>query len=114
MKFTDDPYVKETLSFLMTREVAHYKMFEAALATIESNFPPGVLHADPRFTQQYYNLSTENSVRGPWNEGEMPGMGKQWEYVADPVANVKDSKGFTELEDDKSKNLLKPKNLMRS
>jgi Mn-containing catalase len=31
MKFTDDPYIHETLSFLMTREVTHYKMFEAAL-----------------------------------------------------------------------------------
>src|SRR5690606_36875402 len=30
MQFTDDPYVKETLRFLMTREVAHFQMFEAA------------------------------------------------------------------------------------
>lgn len=38
MKFTDDPYVKETLSFLMTREVAHYQMFEAALDSIQTQF----------------------------------------------------------------------------
>ena len=43
MKFTDDPYIHETLSFLMTREVTHYKMFEAALESIQPNFPPGVL-----------------------------------------------------------------------
>ena len=32
LQFTDDPYVKETLRFLMTREVAHFQMFEAALS----------------------------------------------------------------------------------
>jgi len=41
IKFTDDVGVKDTLTFLMTREVAHQKMFEAALASIEENFPPG-------------------------------------------------------------------------
>ena len=96
MKFTDDPYIHETLSFLMTREVAHYKMFEAALQTISPNFPPGVLAADPRFTQQAFNLSNGTTVRGPWNEGEMPGMGKEWDYVADPVAYVKETQGLTQ------------------
>lgn len=111
MKFTDDPYVKETLSFLMTREVAHYKMFEAALADIQPNFPPGVLQADPRFTQQYFNLSPEKSVRAAWNEGEMPDMGKDWEYIADPIQHVKDTKGLTELEDDKAKEIAKTEKL---
>lgn len=105
MKFTQDPYVKETLSFLMTREVAHYKMFEAALETIQPNFPPGVLQADPRFTQQYFNLSEPKSVRGPWNEGEMPGLGKEWEYIEDPISHVKDTVGLSEQEDPKKKEL---------
>jgi len=95
MKFTDDPYVKETLSFLMTREVAHYKMFEAALDTIQPNFPPAVLQADPRFTNKYFNMSPEKSVRGPWNQGEMPGMGLQWDYIADPLAHVKETEGLS-------------------
>src|SRR5688500_13668883 len=43
LKFTNDPYVKDTLRFLMTREVAHFLMFEAALHTISPNFPPGVV-----------------------------------------------------------------------
>jgi Mn-containing catalase len=94
MKFTDDPYIHESLSFLMTREVAHYKMFEAALNSIENNFPPGVLAADPRFTQQAFNLSNGTSVRGPWNEGEMPGMGKQWEYIEDPLTYVRETQGL--------------------
>ena len=67
MQFTDDPYVKDTLRFLMTREVAHFQMFSAALETIESNFPPGVLQGDPRYTHTYFNMSNGTSARGPWN-----------------------------------------------
>ena len=94
MKFTDDPYIHETLSFLMTREVTHYKMFEAALESIQPNFPPGVLAADPRYVQKVFNMSA-GSVRGPWNEGEMPGMGKNWEYIEDPIACVKETDGLS-------------------
>jgi len=104
MKFTDDPYIHETLSFLMTREVTHYKMFEAALASIQPNFPPGVLAADPRYLQQVYNLS-DGTVRGPWNQGEIKGMGKEFEYVEDPIAYVQETEGLTALPDDKSKEL---------
>jgi Mn-containing catalase len=92
MKFTDDPYIHDTLSFLMTREVAHYKMFEAALDTIQPNFPPAVLGADPRFLQQAYNLS-DGTVRGPWNEGEIKGMAKDFIYIENPIAYVKETQG---------------------
>jgi len=95
MKFTTDPYVKDTLSFLMTREIAHYKMFEAALETIQPNFPPGVLQSDPRFTQQYFNLSNPTSARGPWNQGNMPKMDKEWEYISDPATYVNTTSGLT-------------------
>ncbi len=105
MKFTDDPFVKETLAFLMTREVAHYKMFEAALETIQPNFPPGVLQADPRFTQQYFNMSVGNDVRGPWNEGEIPNMGKDWEYIAEPLNHIEETDGLTNLADPKTEEL---------
>src|SRR3546814_4987248 len=37
LQFTDDPYVQETLRFLMTREIAHFQMFSAALDTIQPN-----------------------------------------------------------------------------
>jgi Mn-containing catalase len=89
----------------MTREVAHYKMFEAALDSIPNNFPPGVLAADPRFTQQAFNLSNGTSVRGPWNEGEIPGMGKEWIYVEKPLDQIQDTEGQTKLPDDFSKEL---------
>ncbi|WP_448701895.1 manganese catalase family protein [Mucilaginibacter sp. AW1-3] len=104
MKFTDDPYVKETLSFLMTREVTHYKMFEAALDSIQPNFPPAVLAADPRYLQNVYNLS-EGTVRGPWNKGEIKGMGKNFIYVENPLQQVQETEGQTKLAEDFSKEI---------
>lgn len=104
MKFTDDPYIHETLSFLMTREVTHYKMFEAALESIQPNFPPAVLAADPRYLQNAYNMS-EGTIRGPWNEGEIKGMGKDFVYVEDPIAQAKETKGQTKLAEDFTKEM---------
>ena len=57
MQFTEDPLVKETIGFLMTREISHFQMFSAALADISPNFPPGILQGDPRYTHTYFNLS---------------------------------------------------------
>jgi Mn-containing catalase len=96
MQFTDDPYIKETLRFLMTREVAHFQMFEAALDTIKPNFPPGVLQSDPRFSNTYFNLSNHSEVRGPWNEGKSPGLKEEWQYVTDPLEHVIRTNGLTE------------------
>lgn len=94
LQFTDDPYVKETLTFLMTREVAHFQMFEAALATLQPNFPPGVMQADPRYSNTYFNMSNGESVRGPWNEGKTPGLGETWQYIEDPLAHVMETDGL--------------------
>jgi Mn-containing catalase len=110
MKFTDDPYIHETLSFLMTREVTHYKMFEAALNSIPNNFPPGVLAADPRYLQNVYNLS-DGTVRGPWNEGEIKGMGKDFNYVEKPLKQVRETEGQTKLTDDFSGELKEAEKL---
>jgi len=96
MKFTDDPYVKETLRFLMTREIAHYQMFEAALETIQPNFPPGVLQGDPRYSNKYYNMSKGEEFRGPWNEGESRQLGEEWQYIEDPLENVRVTNGLEE------------------
>lgn len=97
MKFTDDEAVKETLRFLMTREVAHYQMFEAALATIQPNFPPGVLQADPRFSNLYFNMSSGADARGPWNEGTSTQLGETWQFIEDPLQQVLDSNGLSEI-----------------
>jgi len=95
MQFTDDPYVKETLGFLMTREIAHFKMFEAALDTIQPNFPPGVMQGDPRYTHTYMNMSNGTSVRGPWNQGQGSWEeGENWEYVENPHEHVVQTQGL--------------------
>jgi Mn-containing catalase len=94
LQFTDDPLVKESLQFLMTREIAHYQMFGAALETITPNFPPGVLQGEQRFTNLYFNMSDGVSTRGPWNEGKIPfGEGNQWVYIDDPVQQVRETRG---------------------
>jgi Mn-containing catalase len=98
MKFTTDPYVKETLQFLMTREIAHYQMFEAALNTIKPNFPPGVLQGDPRYSNLYYNMSNGMDVRGPWNDGTSTQLGETWQYIEDPLQHVMATQGLTDIE----------------
>jgi manganese catalase len=75
---TPDPGVRDALTFLMTREVAHQKSFEKALYAITPNFPPGKLPGDSRFTDTYFNMSQgEGDTRGPWNNGD------GWNYVTD-------------------------------
>jgi len=75
---TQDPGVKDTLTFLMTREIAHQKSFEKALYSMEPNFPPGKLPGDPRFTSVYFNMSQgDGDMRGSWNSDE------NFEYVSD-------------------------------
>ena len=94
LQFTDDPYVKETLRFLMTREIAHFQMFEAALATIQPNFPPGVLQGDPRYGNLYFNMSGGNDYQGPWNQGESTQLRENFQFIDDPVKHVADTNGL--------------------
>jgi Mn-containing catalase len=98
LQFTEDPYVKETLRFLMTREVAHYQMFEAALSTIRPNFPPGVLQADPKFSNVYFNMSSGNNFTGPWNEGQTTQLGETIQFVEDPISYVLETNGLLQHE----------------
>jgi Mn-containing catalase len=94
MKFTDDVYVKESLRFLMTREVAHFQMFQAALETIQPNFPPGILGSDPKYSNKYFNMSKGDKYEGPWNEGKSPLLGEVWQTIEDPVQHVRDTSGL--------------------
>lgn len=98
MQFTDDKDVLATLNFLMTREVAHFQQFEAALATIRPNFPPGVLQTDPRYSNLYYNNSAGSDARGPWNEGRSEGLDEEWLYVEKPHEHVIETCGLTDIE----------------
>ena len=94
LQFTNDPYVKETLRFLMTREVAHFQMFEAALETIQPNFPPGILQSDPRYSNLYFNMSSGNDFRGPWNEGTSTQLGETIQFIEDPIKHVLETNGL--------------------
>lgn len=104
MQFTEDPLVKESLAFLMTREIAHFQMFSAALETIQPNFPPGVLQGDPRYTHTFFNMSDGPSAKGPWNDGQGPwSKGERWKYIADPVKHAIDTAGERDVEPEGSK-----------
>lgn len=89
IKLTGDAGAKETLGFLMTREVAHQKMFEAALSAIADNFPPGTLQGDERLGHLYFKDSYDHG--GPADQGfqmvqESSGWG--FELDTDPVAHA--------------------------
>lgn len=79
---TDDPGVKDALSFLMTREVAHQLSFEKALYSIRNNFPVGKLPPVEEYANTYYNMSQGDDIRGSWNSDE------HFRYVADPQPAV--------------------------
>ncbi|REG49867.1 Mn-containing catalase [Paraburkholderia sp. BL6669N2] len=89
---TDDPGIKEALGFLMTREIAHQKSFEKALHSIQPNFPQGKVPGNPEFTNVYYNMSSGEDVRGPWNEGP------EWEFVEDPQPAVDGGDGLATVQ----------------
>jgi len=72
INITDDPGIKEALSFLMVREVAHQKSFEKALYAIEDNFPAGKLPGLSQFADLYVNASQgDGDMEGPWNSGPL-------------------------------------------
>lgn len=96
--FTDDPYVKETLDFLMTREVAHFQQFQAALDSIEPNFPPGIFQTNPKYSNLYYNMSKGEDARGPWNEGVSTHLKEEWQYIDNSIEQVKQTNGLVDME----------------
>ncbi|HET8860056.1 manganese catalase family protein [Marivirga sp.] len=98
LKYTDDPLVKESLRYLMTREVAHFQMFQAALDDIQPNFPPGILQSDPRYSNKYFNMSKGGDSKGPWNQGKSPEMGEEWQVIDNPLEHVRKTNGLLDEE----------------
>ena len=95
LQFTDDPDVKNTIRFLMTREITHFQQFTAALADIQPNFPPGIRQGDPRYTHLVFNNSGPENQRGPWNKGQGPWQkGEEWIYVEDPIKYTLETNGL--------------------
>ena len=97
MKFTDDPEVKQTLGFLMTREITHFQQFEAALDTIKPNFPPGVRQEDPRYGNLYFNMSKGEDHEGPWNKGKSTRTDEPWRNIENVQDFVTSSNGLKEV-----------------
>jgi Mn-containing catalase len=62
IKLCDDAGCRDTLTFLMTREIAHQKMFEAALAAITPNFPPGNLPGSDKIAHVYVKDSSDGQA----------------------------------------------------
>ncbi len=72
INITTDPGIKDELTFLMTREVAHQKSFEKALYAIEDNFPSGKLPGAEAYASLYVKASQgQGDMEGPWNSGPM-------------------------------------------
>ena len=94
MKFTDDVLVKESLRYLMTREVAHFQMFQAALESIQPNFPPGILQSDPKFSNKYFNMSKGEDFEGPWNKGKSLELSEEWQVIEEPLQHVIETNGL--------------------
>lgn len=103
LPFTDDADVRKTLDFLMTREVAHFQQFQAALETIKPNFPPGIFQTNPKYSNLYYNMSKGQDARGPWNEGKSTELQEEWQFIDDPFQDVKDTNGLLDKEPEGTK-----------
>lgn len=93
IKTSDDPGVKDTLNFLMTREIAHQKMFEAALDSIADNFPPGNLPGDQKMAHAYFQDSYEGNPGEGSGEAtgfDLAQQNSQWgfELDQDPVTHA--------------------------
>jgi Mn-containing catalase len=93
IKQCDDPDCKDTLNFLMTREVAHQKMFQSALDSITQNFPPGTLAGDEKLGHSY--VADSGNFGGGRGSGNTEGFDlaqthSEWGFELDekPVAHA--------------------------
>lgn len=96
IKLTDDNGLKDTLGFLMTREIAHQKMFEAALDALgDQGFPPGKLAGDERLAHTYLQVAdgygTDGSrAPGPGFEHAQAHTDWGFEVDTEPVNHAAD------------------------
>jgi Mn-containing catalase len=104
IKLCPDAGALDALTFLMTREVAHQKMFESALASITNNFPSSNVAPDERFTHAYFDESKNGKTtsegfelvnsQGLWNfELSEPFAGGSEPDMPDPKPSVMSAEG---------------------
>jgi Mn-containing catalase len=79
-----DPGTKKVLHYLLTREIAHTKMFMKALESLGKLTEPAFGNVKPDETVNiYYHLSTNGAPqRGPWNQEP------EFKYIADPLKQI--------------------------
>ncbi|MCK9793674.1 manganese catalase family protein [Isoptericola sp. 4D.3] len=94
---TDDPGVRDLLSFLLARDTMHQNQWIAAAQELRdegveelpvpSTFPLGKEDRDVAY--QYINFSDgEQASQGSWASGPTPDGKGEFEYVAEPPAGV--------------------------
>lgn len=83
IKLAPDPGTKDTLVYLLTREISHTKMFMKALDSLGKLTDPLFGNIKPDDTVNiYYNLSSNGQdSRGPWNSEP------DFQYIAEPQAS---------------------------
>jgi Mn-containing catalase len=83
IKLAPDPGTKDTLVYLLTREISHTKMFMKALDSLGKLTDPLFGNIQPDDTVNiYYNLSSNGQdSRGPWNSEP------DFQYIAEPQAS---------------------------
>ncbi|MDF0553556.1 manganese catalase family protein [Kamptonema sp. UHCC 0994] len=81
IKLAPDEGTKNTLVFLLTREISHTKMFMNALSSMDKLTDPMFGNIQPDETVNlYFNLSTNGKdERGSWNSEP------DFRYIADPT-----------------------------
>lgn len=91
-EMTDDPGVKDHLSFMIARDTMHQNQWLAAIEDLQSEglgetvVPSAAYkYAKPEFSYQFWNHSQgEESAQGRWAQGpSMDGKG-EFQYVANP------------------------------
>lgn len=92
-EISDDPGVKDTLSFLIARDTAHQNQWMAAIAELQQREKDIVVPTTfPRELQKqavaydFYNLSRgEESSKGRWAQGPSMDGRANFRYVSSPV-----------------------------
>lgn len=93
-ELSDDPGVRDTLSFLIARDTAHQNQWLAAIQDLEARendivvpttFPSELEKQSVSY--DYYNLSRgEESAKGPWARGQAPDQRGRFNYYRHPTA----------------------------
>lgn len=92
-ELTDDPGVRDMLSFMIARDAMHQNQWLAAIAELEEDglgstlvpatFPRDRERSDVAY--QFWNCSDgTESNKGGWAKGPAPDGGGEFEYLADP------------------------------